>query len=69
MEKFIGVCLGLLLALIIVNAISAALALFLYLAWLYVAVPVFHAPELTFFQAWLATGAISILAAIFRRSK
>lgn len=69
MEKFLGICLGLFIILLVVNAVSALLALFLHLAWSYVAVPVFHAPVLTFFQVWIATGALSVLAALFRRSK
>ena len=68
MEKIIGILLGVILAILILNALSAAVALILWAGWQYVAVPAFHAPALSFMQMWIVTGVLVSLASIFRKS-
>lgn len=69
MEKFIGILLGLFLLILAVCGITAALALFIWLAWNYVAVPAFSAHSLSYFRCVAVTGALMVIASIFRNQK
>jgi len=69
MDKFIGIVLGIIAALIIVNAICATLAAIIWAFWHFVAEPVFHAPEMAFHQVFIASVCLTLVLAFFRKSK
>jgi uncharacterized protein YneF (UPF0154 family) len=69
MGKLIAILLGLLLAIIIGIAIGLIPATLFYFAWREIAVPLFHAPALTFFQCWLVTAVVSVISGFIRSGK
>ena len=64
-----GYVIGIIIVLAIIAGVSAAMGFFLMLLWNYVAAGVFHAPSLTFPQAWAGLFLLGLLLGAVRRKE
>ena len=51
---------------LLISGFSAAFGALFWVLWGYVAVPVFHAPALSFFQAWACWVLVCLVGGAFR---